>query len=109
MQDVARGFVFSLKNADKMRGKAFNVGHDSLVYTKRQICDVITKHLPDITINEPKNDGYQDADKRDFQMSFDRLLSLGFRVTKTVSDGVVELLKVLPFLTKEEVERCQAL
>ncbi|XP_039274589.2 GDP-D-glycero-alpha-D-manno-heptose dehydrogenase-like [Styela clava] len=109
VQDLAKCHLFTLNNIDKMRGKAYNVGHESLGYSKRQICEIIKDQLPNIRISEPKDEAYKDADNRNFETSFERIKDVGFTVTKSIHDGVTELLKIVPHLSEAEIKKCQAL
>lgn len=109
IKDLAKCHLFTLENLEKMKGKAYNVGHDSLTYTKRQICKIIKEKLPNVTVSEPKDDAYADADCRNFETSFEKIKGIGFTVSKTLEDGVTELLKIVPYLSEAEIKRCQAL
>jgi nucleoside-diphosphate-sugar epimerase len=97
IHDVARAFVFAIENYDKMKGHIYNVGGDALNYTKLEICQVIKKYVPDCEISPSENG--TDADKRDYQVSYEKIRSLGFTPEVTVEEGIEELIKVLPYMS----------
>lgn len=68
IRDVARAFLFAVENYDQMRGEIYNVGGDSLNYTKLEICNKIREFVPTCEITPSLNGS--DADKRDYQVKF---------------------------------------
>jgi len=90
--DAARSFVFALDHYDRMRGEAFNVGDDSMNYTKREVAQVIKRHL-DFYLHEAQVG--EDLDKRDYEVSYEKINRLGFKTAVTLDEGVAELVKVL--------------
>lgn len=103
VKDVAKAFVFSIENYDKMQGEVFNVGADSLNFTKLDICNFIKQELPDCIIT-PTDNG-TDADKRDYQVSYAKIENLGFKPDVTVQDGIKELISFLPYLSNEFIKQ----
>jgi nucleoside-diphosphate-sugar epimerase len=92
VHDIARSFLFALDNIDRMRGKVFNVGAESLNYSKREVCELIAKktgalvHYADVG---------EDADKRNYTVSYAKIRNLGFETTISLEDGVDELARAL--------------
>ena len=84
-----------------MSGQAYNVGHESMNMTKRDVADTIQDLVPECKITT-SNSG-EDKDKRDYEVSYAKLRQLGFKPTVSVKDGVKELLKVVPYMTENEV------
>ncbi|RNA04609.1 dTDP-glucose 4-6-dehydratase-like [Brachionus plicatilis] len=103
IRDVARAFVFTIENYEKMQGQVFNVGSDSLNFTKLDICHLIKNALPDCVIT-PTDSG-TDADKRDYQVSYAKIRNLGFKPTVTVQDGIKELMSFLPYLSDQFIKQ----
>jgi len=89
VNDVARAFEAALAaRGDVVSGSTFNVGSDSGNCQKRQLAELIQKHIPgaDIEIMTRK------SDPRDYRVSFKKIARvLGFQVSKTVEDGIVEI------------------
>jgi len=103
VRDVARSFVMALERYDEMRAQVFNVGGDSLNYTKLDICNVIKKRLPSCQIT--LNTMGQDQDKRDYQVSYKKIRAMGFVPEITVEEGIDELVKMLLHVSPEYLER----
>ena len=80
--------MFALNNLDIMVGNVYNVGDDSMNYSKKEVCEKIHNvtpyflHLADIG---------SDADQRDYVVSYDKIASLGFNTTIGLEEGIKEL------------------
>jgi nucleoside-diphosphate-sugar epimerase len=90
--DMARSFLFAIENQEKMKGQVFNVGSEKLNYSKKEICELISK----------KTNAYvyyanigEDVDKRNYTVSYEKINKLGFSTSITVEEGIEELIKVL--------------
>ena len=105
VKDAARAFVFALENFDKMKGQAYNVGDESMNMSKSQVAQFIQEVVPNCKITESTKG--EDRDKRNYEVSYKKIQALGFQSTLTVEDGIQELLKVLPFITAEEVKNAK--
>ncbi|XP_041454086.1 UDP-glucose 4-epimerase-like isoform X2 [Lytechinus variegatus] len=101
VRDAARAFLIAMDNYKTMSGQAFNVGHESMNMTKRDVADTIQDLVPECKITTSNNG--EDKDKRDYEVSYAKLRKLGFKPTITVKDGIKELLKVVPHMTENEV------
>lgn len=102
VKDVARAFLFAIQHYTSMQGKAYNVGDESMNLTKMEVAKLIEKHVEGCKITEGKG---TDADKRDYEVSYARIKSLGHQtVTVTVEDGIKELLKIIPHLSDSELK-----
>jgi len=97
VHDVCKAFMFAIENYDQMKGNIYNVGGDTLNFTKWEICEIIKKYVPDCEITPSKNG--TDADKRDYQVSYEKIRSIGFTPEVTVEEGIEELIKVLPYIS----------
>ncbi len=95
VQDIAYSFLFALENRDKMRGQVFNVGSESMNYSKAEVCDMI-KAKVDYYLHYA--DVGQDADKRNYVVSYKKINALGFRTTITVDEGLDELIHAVEVL-----------
>ncbi|XP_002735108.1 GDP-D-glycero-alpha-D-manno-heptose dehydrogenase-like [Saccoglossus kowalevskii] len=103
VKDAARCFILALENYDKMSGNAYNVGHESMNMTKSDIAHLIQKSVKGCRITESKNG--EDKDKRDYEVSYEKIRKIGFSTTLTVQDGINELLKILPHMSEADVIR----
>ena len=102
VRDAARAFVMAIEKYEIMHKEAFNVGDDTMNMSKSDVANLIQNNVAGCKITA-STDG-EDKDKRDYEVSYKKISKLGYRASHTVNDGVVELLKVLPFVTKEKVK-----
>jgi len=90
--DAAAVYPLALERWDDMRGSAFNVGDESMNYTKRDVALAIREHLP-YYLHEA--DIGTDPDQRDYEVDYRRVKSLGYAARTTLDEGIRELVKVL--------------
>lgn len=90
VQDVANAFSFGMKHFEKMRGHAYNVGLSSANLSKRELCEKIKNYIPDLYIHSAPIG--KDPDQRDYIVSNAKIESLGWKPTKTLDDGIKELI-----------------
>ncbi len=94
--DVAEAFIFGINNFEKMRGQAFNIGLSSANLSKKELCEKIKQYLPDFYIhNAPIG---EDPDKRDYIVSNKKIEKLGWKPTKTLDDGINEIISAYSIL-----------
>ncbi|MFW5872689.1 MAG: NAD-dependent epimerase/dehydratase family protein [bacterium] len=91
--DAADCYIFSMKNADKMRGGIFNAGGNHLNFSKLDLAKII-KQKYDFNIIDSE---MKDKDLRHFIVNFDKIENLGFKPQKTVEYGIEELIKLFGF------------
>lgn len=91
IRDVARVFLFGIKNFDKMSGEVFNVGLSEANLSKLDLCEKIKSHLPDFEFME-SNEG-EDPDKRDYVVSNEKIEKIGFKTRYSLEMGIQELIK----------------
>jgi nucleoside-diphosphate-sugar epimerase len=96
VKDIARVFCFAIENKDVMSGEVYNVGSNSMNYSKKDVCEIIKKRLPNTYFNYADVDG--DPDKRNYVVSYKKINDLGFDTTITLDDGVNELIKSFPLI-----------
>ncbi len=91
IRDVVKAFLFGIDNFEKMKGSPYNVGLSSANMTKRQLCEKIKEHVPELYIHSAEIG--EDPDKRDYQVSNEKLESLGWKPDYSIDDGIKELIK----------------
>lgn len=91
VHDMGRVFIFGIEHQDKMKNDVFNVGSSKMNYSKEQICELIKKQT---NVYVHYADVGEDADKRDYVVSYDKINQLGYDTTISVEDGIKELVKV---------------
>jgi nucleoside-diphosphate-sugar epimerase len=91
VSDMGRAFMFGIENQNKMTGNVYNVGSEKMNYSKEQICELISKqtkayiHYADVG---------EDADKRNYVVSYNKINELGYDTTITVEEGIEEMARV---------------
>jgi nucleoside-diphosphate-sugar epimerase len=91
VHDMGRAFLFGIENSDIMAKDVFNVGSSKMNYSKQDLCEMIAKetrayvHYADVG---------EDADKRNYVVSYDKINKLGYETTISVKDGITELVNV---------------
>ena len=91
VRDIARTFLFCIKNYDKMNGEVFNVGLSKANLNKKELVEAIKEYFPKLVIIE--NDFSSDFDNRDYIVSNDKLESYGWRPIHSIESGIIELEK----------------
>jgi nucleoside-diphosphate-sugar epimerase len=94
--DAAAVYPFTMANFDRMGGKVYNVGDESMNYTKREIALKIKEYV-DYYLHEAQIG--TDPDQRDYEVDYSRLRGLGFRAKVGLDAGILELVKILRVLT----------
>jgi len=90
IRDVADCFIHCIENADNMVGRAYNVGNDDLNMTKGQLAIAVGEHIPfDVSYSGVG----EDPDKRDYIVSNQRLRDAGFVASRSLDEGIEELIK----------------
>jgi nucleoside-diphosphate-sugar epimerase len=93
VKDMARSFIWGLEN--DLLHKVYNCGDNNLNCTKRQLAEMIKQKTGCfITYGEIGSD----LDKRDYEVSYDRLNQEGFYCERDLSDSLDEVLKAIPLL-----------
>ena len=99
VQDCARSYLHGITSEAVKAGEIYNVGNEKLNLTKSEVAHKIAKLAP-CHIHEA--DVGSDADKRDYEVSYKKFYNTGYYATRSLEDGVRELLKVVPYLKREE-------
>ncbi|ODB35887.1 epimerase [Pseudoalteromonas sp. BMB] len=93
VRDFANAFTLVLESKpESVSYEVFNVGDTQENYTKKMLADELLKAIPEANIS------YVDKkeDPRDYRVNCDKIKSqLGFKITKTVPQGIAEILSVI--------------
>ena len=92
VSDIANCFMFGIENMNTMMGNVFNVGDDRMNHSKEEVCDMIGKKTGAFIHYEEIG---EDADKRNYVVSYDKISSLGFRTIVSVEEGINEVINAL--------------
>ena len=90
--DMANSFLFGINCLDQMIGEVYNVGDDSMNYSKEDICKHISEKTGAFVHYEEVG---TDADKRNYVVSYEKIKSLGFNVSFDLDAGVDQIINAL--------------
>lgn len=92
VHDMGRSFMFAIDNAAKMRGQVYNIGSNTMNFSKEDICELIKKQVPSYVHYAEIG---EDADKRNYVVSYEKINALGYDTTISVQEGISELSRAL--------------
>jgi nucleoside-diphosphate-sugar epimerase len=91
IRDVADAMIHGITQADRMAGRAYNVGLDDANLSKEELARKIQRFVPRFYLHFAPIG--QDPDKRNYIVSNQRLREAGFTARRGLEDGIRELLK----------------
>ena len=101
VSDAARALAFAVEKLEKMAESIYNIGDQRQNYTKLEVCERIARLLPGVRI-ETCQQG-EDADQRNYAVSYDRIESHGFRAQVSLEEGICELRSALQWIERNEL------
>lgn len=91
VRDVSGAFQHAIINIERMRGQIYNVGLSDANISKKELCQIIQKQIPDFTfIDAPVG---KDPDQRNYIVSNEKIERTGFLPKTSLDDGITELIK----------------
>lgn len=100
LEDVVQAFNLAINSPEKFKGQIFNVGLSNANISKNELCEKIKNYLPDFVYFN--SDVGSDPDKRNYVVSNEKIEGAGFKHTKSLNDGIVELIKGLPIFQNKQ-------
>ncbi|KAF5032907.1 hypothetical protein DSECCO2_612300 [anaerobic digester metagenome] len=93
VEDLAGGCLAVLESdSAKVRLNVFNVGDTKENYQKKMLAKELQKLIPDMVVKYVE----KNEDPRDYRVAFEKIKNtLGFKITKTVPDGMKEIIQIL--------------
>lgn len=98
VRDVADCFIYCIENFDKMKGRPYNLGLDTANMSKEELALKVKEHVPNLYIHHAEVG--TDPDKRDYLVSNKRLREAGFEASRSIDDGIKELIKGYKMLAR---------
>jgi nucleoside-diphosphate-sugar epimerase len=89
VRDLARSFTFAIDNQETMKSNVYNVGSNKMNHTKREVCELINKEIPEAFFHHASIK--EDPDQRTYKVSYDKISSLGFEVEVDLKTGIKEI------------------
>lgn len=93
--DIARAMVHMLERFDSLEHQVFNVGHESLNFTKEDIVKLIKQRVDFLVYFAEFG---KDEDRRDYEVDYSRVRATGFEVSIDIEKGLSELINGLALL-----------
>ncbi len=90
VRDMARSIMFALERWDDVRDDVYNVGHESMNFTKEDVARQILKHT-DYYLHFAEVG--TDADQRNYEVSYQKIREKGFETTVDLDRGIAELVR----------------
>jgi nucleoside-diphosphate-sugar epimerase len=100
IRDVAKAFIFGIENFENMKNEPYNVGLSDANLSKLELCEKIKKFLPDFVFHESQIG--EDPDKRDYIISNEKIEKKGYKTSRSIEDGIQELIKTYTILTNSK-------
>jgi nucleoside-diphosphate-sugar epimerase len=94
VRDMARALLYAVENFDAMKDNIYNVGHESLNHTKKDLIEKIQEYYPKLYVHYAEIG--HDPDQRDYEVSYEKMRGAGFETVVTLSAGIKEMLKAFP-------------
>lgn len=92
VQDIARAITHMVERPEKLTHRVYNVGHESLNYTKEEIVKLLADRL-DFVVHFAEIG--TDEDKRDYEVSYTRIRAAGFETQVDIDRGLNEVISAL--------------
>jgi len=93
--DVGRAMTHMIENFDALKHKIYNVGHESLNFTKEDIVNMLKERIDFLVYFA---EFCQDEDRRDYEVDYSRIRETGFEMSVDIDAGLAELVHGLPLL-----------
>jgi nucleoside-diphosphate-sugar epimerase len=91
VRDVSRVFQHGLANFERMKGQIYNVGLSDANVSKRELCEIIARHVPGFVFLEAPVG--KDPDQRNYVVSNAKIEATGYKPAHSLDAGIAELVK----------------
>jgi len=91
VRDVSRVFQHGLANFERMKGQIYNVGLSDANVSKRELCEIIARHVPGFVFLEAPVG--KDPDQRNYIVSNAKIEATDYKPAHSLDAGVAELVK----------------
>jgi nucleoside-diphosphate-sugar epimerase len=102
IRDVADCFLHCVDNFEAMQGQPYNVGLDTANISKAELANEIREFVPQFYVHF--SEVGSDPDKRNYIVSNQRLREAGFEATRSLQDGIQELLRGYAMLKRSPLK-----
>jgi len=95
VNDMADSIIYAIENYDNMKNDTYNIGGDFNNFNKEEIALMIKERV-DYYLHFAEIG--EDEDKRNYEVSYEKINNKGFKIKTSVKDGINELIKAAPAL-----------
>ncbi len=88
--DMARAIIHAIENYDTMKNNIYNVGNETLNATKEDVARLVQSKIS-FYLHFAEIDS--DPDKRDYEVSYEKIRKTGFETSITLEEGINEMIK----------------
>lgn len=98
VSDMAHAFLHAIEHYETMKNHIYNVGDESMNVTKEDVANLVKKyinfylHFAEIG---------RDQDMRDYEVSYAKMRSTGYRTQITLEEGIQEIVNALKLVKQE--------
>lgn len=96
VRDMARSFMFALENWDRVKDDVYNVGHESMNFTKEDVARKIMNYV-DFYLHFAEVG--KDDDQRNYEVSYEKIRRKGFETTIDLDTGIAELVRACQLIS----------
>lgn len=100
VRDAAGAFIHTLENYARMEGQTYNVGLSTANISKAELCQVIQKYVPNVTVIDSEIG--EDLDKRNYIVSNEKIEATGYMPKYSLDDGIQELVKGFQIIKRDQ-------
>ena len=99
IDDAADGIRFAIGKPE-LAGDCYNLGYSQANLSKKELCEVIQRQIPKFVYLVSEIG--EDIDKRNYIVSNKKIEGCGFKATRSVEEGVRDLIRCLPLLKRNQ-------
>ncbi len=92
VRDLASSFLFAIEHRKTMLDQVYNVGHESMNASKEEIAHKIREKF-DFYLHFAEVG--EDEDKRNYEVSYDKIRRLGYAPQVSLDEGIDELIRAM--------------
>jgi nucleoside-diphosphate-sugar epimerase len=92
VRDMAESLIFAFENFDRMKNNIYNVGHESMNFTK---ADIAKKIQSKVNFHLHFADFGADPDQRNYEVSYAKIRAAGFETKISLEQGIDEMVNGL--------------
>lgn len=98
VRDMAASFLHAVERFDQMKNNIYNVGHESMNFTKEDIAKKVQER---VQYHLHFADFGADPDQRNYEVSYAKIRTAGFETKVTLDHGIDEMVKGLQTVTMQ--------